>query len=708
MRPGWRSLKRRTTPCVFCRTFSGAGLISLYGATLAGGALYGFLPPLAALALFATVAVGGLTLALRFGPVLAGLALVGAYLAPLFTGASGGSALMILPYAASVTGLGLLLIRLRAWRFVSWIALAGTVFWALPAMAGPGNPIEAWVVPAYALATGGMALWLAAPLATAPVLLPRKVSSLAWLLRQRGEAVLVAYFFWGLTGATLLLCAFDWPSSLVVVSAVALFAGIGLFAAWRRDGLALLAPGSALICLTGLALWPTDLPNLWAGAAAMGLGFGVLAMLAQIGKTVRAPLAVASALTPPAALALAFWRGELEPSFLLGLVALFLAACAGLWLDRRRTSEGGLDVHPGAAAAYSIGLALSAALAPFLVLEDLWLGPALAVVAASIAFVHRRFPLMAVRGAATAAAAGATLLMLRPGLLKSLDVVGPPLANTLTAAGILAVVALAAGSVALRTHRGARQALEGAALLTFFGSLGLVIRHGAGADSVFDGDISLAEASGHSIAYFGSAVGLAWRGSARGWIWRVGEAIAFAIGAFAVLAALVVVDSDPAGRWPFFNLLLPAFGIPALFLAAEGAAHRRAGRRAIANGLSSLAIALGGVWAIFETRRSFVGEALWAAPIGPAEMWALSIVAIVYSVLLLLWGVWRDRTLARYGSLVILLATIAKVFLIDLGATDGVIRALSFIGLGGALIGVAVFYQRFVFKEGSPRVERSV
>ncbi|MEM9739195.1 MAG: DUF2339 domain-containing protein [Pseudomonadota bacterium] len=687
---------------------SGAGLVSLYGATLAAGALYGFVSPFIALVMFSAVSLAGLVLALRFGPVLAGLALTGAYLAPIFTGADGGSALMILPYAASITALGLGLIRMKSWRFVSWIALAGTGFWALAAMGSPSETAEIWAIPAYALSTGGFALWLASFIAHMPVLLPSRVSSLAWLLRQRGEAVLIAHLFWALTGVLLLLSAFDWPANLSAASAVALYAGIGLFAAWRRDGLALLAPGSAVVCLIGLALWPSDLPNLWAGAAASGIGFGVFAMLAQTGKTVRAPLAVTSAIVPPAALAIAFWRGGLEPSFLLGLCALLLAVCAGWWLDRRRNTEGGLDAHPGAAAAYAIGLALSAALAPFLMLEDFWLGPALAVVAATIACVHRRFPLVSVRGAAMAAAAGATALMLRPGLLKSLEVVGPPLANTLALAGLLAVSALVAGSVALRPAGNARNAFEGAALLTFFGSVGLVIRHGAGADSVFESQVTLAEASGHAIAYFGSAVALSWRGIGRGWVWRIGETIALAIGGFAVLAAVVRVDVDPVGTWPFVNLLLPALAIPALFLAAQGEAHRRSGRRQIATLQSSIAIALGGLWLLLETRRTFVQDALWTSPIGQSEMWALSIVAIVYSFMLLIWGVWRGRTLARYGSLIILLGAVAKVFLIDLGATDGVIRALSFIGLGGALIGVALFYQRFVFKEGSPRLDPRV
>jgi uncharacterized membrane protein len=687
---------------------SGAGLVSLYGATLAAGALYGFVGPLVALGLFAVVSLIGLALALRFGSVLAAISLAGAYLAPLFTGASDGSALMILPYAASVTALGLGLIRLRSWRFASWVVLAGTGFWALAGLSAASGSSEAWAVAAYGLATGGLALWLAAPLAHSPVLLPRRFSSLFWLLRTRGEIVLVAHLLWALTGATLLVSAFDVPSSLVTVSAVAVYGGSGLLAAWRRDGFGLVAPLSALVCLLGLALWPASLPHLWAGAVAIGLGFGTLALLAQAGKQVRAPLAITSAITPTAALALSFWRGGLEPSFIHGLLALSMAAAAGLWLDRRRQGEGGLDAHPGASAAYAIGLALSAALAPFLVLEDLWLGPALAVVAATIAFIHRRFPLMVVRGTAILSAGGATLLMLRPGLLSSLDVAGPPIANTLAAASLLVVISLALGSRALRDHGAARNALEGGALLTLFGGIGLVIRHAAGAESVTDGDISLAEASGHAIAYMGSALALAWRGVGRGFIWRAGEFLALTIGLGAIIAALAAVQSDPIGMLPLLNLLLPAFAIPALFLALQGEAHRREGSWMLANGFSSASIALGGIWIILETRRSFVGEALLSSPIGNAEMWVLSLVAIGYALALLLWGVWRGRSLARYGSLVVLLSAVAKVFLIDLGATDGVIRALSFMGLGGALIGVALFYQRFVFREGSPRAHTPV
>lgn len=687
---------------------AGAGLISLYGAVLAAGALYGFVPPLVALVLFAVVSLFGLVLSLRFGPALGAIALAGAYLSPLFTGASEGSALYILPYAGSISLLGLALIRYRGWRFVSWISLAGTAFWGLAGLGAVETLSQAWLVPAYALIVAGAALAFAADFARAPVLLPRKFSTLGWLLRHRGESVLVAHLFWVLTGALTLVGAFDWPTSEVAVSAVAIFGGGGIFAAWRRDGFGLMALISAITVLIGLALWPAGLPTLWAGAIACAFGFGVLATLAQTGKAVRTPLAIPAALTPVAALAIAFWRSGLEPGFTWGLTSLLIACACGLWLDRRKAAEGGLDAHPGASAAYAVGLAFSAALAPFLVLDDFWFGPALAVAAAIIAFIHQRFELWPVRWGAVLAAAGATFLMLRPGLLSSLNLSGPPIANTLAAAVVLSVTALALGSYLFTRHPRARSTLQGAAILTGFGGIGLVIRHAAGSQSFFDGDFHLAEAGGYAIAYLGSAAALAWRGRQQSWIWRAAEVIASVLGLGAVCIGLATLESDTATGWPVFNLLVPAFAIPALFLAFQGEGHRREGRGWLANGLTGLAILLGGIWLSLETRRGFVGPDLSFGAMSEAELWMHSVVWILYAVVLLLWGVWQSRPLARYASLVILLGAVAKVFLVDLGNTEGVIRALSFIGLGAALIGVALLYQRFVFKEGSPRAQSPV
>jgi uncharacterized membrane protein len=45
----------------------------------------------------------------------------------------------------------------------------------------------------------------------------------------------------------------------------------------------------------------------------------------------------------------------------------------------------------------------------------------------------------------------------------------------------------------------------------------------------------------------------------------------------------------------------------------------------------------------------------------------------------------------------VVLMTIAKVFLLDLAVLEGPFRALSFIGLGVVLVGIARLYQRLLF-----------
>ena len=64
---------------------------------------------------------------------------------------------------------------------------------------------------------------------------------------------------------------------------------------------------------------------------------------------------------------------------------------------------------------------------------------------------------------------------------------------------------------------------------------------------------------------------------------------------------------------------------------------------------------------------------------------------------MLIWGVWRVSREARYASAFFIIATTLKVFIYDFAGLEGVLRALSFIGLGVALIGIGLVYQKWVF-----------
>jgi uncharacterized membrane protein len=55
--------------------------------------------------------------------------------------------------------------------------------------------------------------------------------------------------------------------------------------------------------------------------------------------------------------------------------------------------------------------------------------------------------------------------------------------------------------------------------------------------------------------------------------------------------------------------------------------------------------------------------------------------------------VWRNEWLRR-AALAGIALVVAKVFLSDMAELAGVLRALSFIGLGGALVGIGYAYRR--------------
>ena len=66
-------------------------------------------------------------------------------------------------------------------------------------------------------------------------------------------------------------------------------------------------------------------------------------------------------------------------------------------------------------------------------------------------------------------------------------------------------------------------------------------------------------------------------------------------------------------------------------------------------------------------------------------------------IVYLAYGIWRGAGVARLASAILVLLAVVKVFLFDLAGLTGLWRALSFITLGGVLIGIGLAYQKLVF-----------
>ena len=164
---------------------------------------------------------------------------------------------------------------------------------------------------------------------------------------------------------------------------------------------------------------------------------------------------------------------------------------------------------------------------------------------------------------------------------------------------------------------------------------------------------------------------------------------------FLVLNPLFTNEST--GGIPFFNLLFLAYLLPAA--AAAALAYYARGKRPqwYSAMLALVAALLAFAYATLSVRRLFQGEhiGLWAG-LGQVETYTYSALWLAMGVGLLVAGVTLKSQVLRIASAALISVAVAKVFLFDMSELEGVLRALSFIGLGGVLIGIGLFYQRLL------------
>jgi uncharacterized membrane protein len=84
-----------------------------------------------------------------------------------------------------------------------------------------------------------------------------------------------------------------------------------------------------------------------------------------------------------------------------------------------------------------------------------------------------------------------------------------------------------------------------------------------------------------------------------------------------------------------------------------------------------------------------------------AEIWAYSVAWLISGGCTLALGLIFRSLPLRAASAVIISLTVAKVFLIDMSALTGALRAFSFIGLGVSLMVIGRFYQRVLLRTGN-------
>ena len=524
-----------------------------------------------------------------------------------------------------------------------------------------------------------------------------------------------------------------------VLSLVLVYAAAGLVAASMRGALAL---AGALI-VGALWVWPgfplapgstvTHLPaGAWRSLAEAGLflSFAALAPLSlasvctrQLFKgpaLTRAGLwimAGTATLTPLAALTSAYLRAGAAISGMgfaavaAALACLFVAAATAARADIDKP----LEAAGRNARLFILGAAASASLAALALaftfaLEGGTLTVALALSALGAAFVSVRLDIPALRWCV--AALGLTVAAR---LAWDPRIVGDALGTTPVFNWLLfgyGVPALAFGFAARLMRRGGPEdtpvriaealGVLLAGFLVFF-----EIRHAMNGGDIYARRHSMVEQGLHALSAFGFAAVLTRLDHARANRVFHMASLAFAVISFAITVVGLGITANPlltheaVGGGALVNSLLLGYALPAIAALILARTAQGLRPRWYVSGARIAAIALTFAFLSLEVRRFWLGEKINVLlGMGQSELYSYSAVWLAFGGLLLVYGLWRSSREVRLASAGFVVLTVLKVFLIDLSSLEGLLRAVSFIALGLALIAIGLAYQRFVFGGG--------
>jgi uncharacterized membrane protein len=712
-------LRRKGTPGLVTLPFAdvpamltAAGTSTAYAVIYAAYELYDLLPPGVAFLLLGAVAVASMVAALLHGPMLAALGLVAAGVAPLLVSTDEPSAWGLAVYIAVVAAAAIGVARARLWAWLAALAIVGTILWGLVLLViGDSAGALGFLITALMALTAGLlvpGLFRGPPASEAPR--PDWVSALA-----------VA----GALGlAALLTVETDQATPSLILFAVLALAAVAM--AWRAEAAShaplIVAPASAFV----LAAWdvlaqggttvaqPGAMEGVVAGPPVLALGgfiaFGLFtgALLGVSGffgarraeRLLPALAGSAAAVIGPLLLLIAaYWRlTGFGISYGSALAALALAALGTFAVGRLAGREGPAD-H--AATVFAAGSVAALALGMTMALERGWLTVGLALASLGIAWIASVRPLPGLRQ--LSAAVGIAVLgrvMWDPTIAGGNP--GPtPVFNWLLWGYGVPALAFAVAAWKLGGADWARRTHESLALVFAVLLAVTEIRH-AVQGNLIGPEPGLAEIGGYLCVALAYAIGLErLRRVSTSPVYEIGSLAVFAVAVllgFAVLgfANPVVTGDLIEGR--FVNLLLPAYAVPALLAYALNRVTRETRPLWHYRASGALALVLAFAYVTLSVRLSFTGPDLASADIGSGELYAYSAVWLGFGIALLVAGLLSGSRELRLASACIVMLTILKVFLWDMSDLEGVLRALSFIGLGLVLVGIGWLYQHLLLR----------
>ncbi|MEO6300770.1 MAG: DUF2339 domain-containing protein [Paracoccaceae bacterium] len=709
--------------------FAGAGIVTLFAATIAAHQLYGLIGPNLSFALHVLTALLAIGLGWVYGPLLVAVGLVGAAAAPFLVGSDSAATPLLYGYYGLIAALGLAVDAMRRWAWVSVLALV-LAFAGGWSMLHFGAGEVGWMAFNLALVVLSISLPILRPIPDhpGPTVLTRLLfdNKTVWpnfpVRLGAGTTLVATVALFAIPGTTPM-------AGLLTCAALTLLALALLIWAEKADGLADLAllPALALplrVVQDAMQYWPmssdfaSNAIDLRGPETAAPHGVTVIVILATLitgafawralrgGPPSQSNLSLvhglAAVLVAPAtiaALELTWFPATVMGAYPWALHPMMLAA-ALVALATRFAQSDGAD-HRRMAYATLSALSLIA-LSLFLLTSATALTLALAVLILAAAWLDKRYDLREMGLFIQIATAVLSYrLLVDPGLDWAMQA---SIATVLAAFGGVIVAEVAALYIlATRDRILTRGVLESAAMALAAVLANVLLSRWLVPFVSFSGysamDYNYA-ASLNAMPWLVLMLTQLYRAKLGGPLRRLRQVIAVFAGLLAaggLLIAAVVLNpllaSYPDGVGALvvgpmvLDTLALAYALPGLIMLI--AAWRFGPPRWITLGLIVTGGALLALYAGLEIRRFWQGDWLGKPGVSQYELYSYTIALMLVGAALLYQAIARRSALLRRIGMTVIAITVAKVFLIDASGLTGLTRVFSFLGLGLSLAGLA-------------------
>ncbi len=694
---------------------SAAGISALFVSFFAATSIYHLVPPVLGFGLMALTTATAVVLSLRQGYIVAIVGLLGGFLTPALVGDTSTSSSLLFLYLLLLEAGLLVVARRRSWPSLPFLTLVGGLLWVLARLgAGPNAADSAWIGLFLVFTTG---LFLLAVQGAWRLAGPEKVAA--------SPNAFAAVLRWLAVGGALLammgLLADRDFGTLEWIFLGLIAAGAFVLARLDEDyhGMAWLASGVVTFLLFAFTAHLGEGYERAGEFVVTQLVFGLLiavgAFLAHFGSRFAGRWASLSAATAILYLLMQYSNAEHlgTEGIAWGAIALLLGGlyvAAALPAAKRRRSDSNAE-RP--LAAFAVGATTLLSLAVPLELDRQWLTVAWALEVWALLFLAGRLKVTALRYfAALMAALVAIRLLLNPEVI-SYPIGTTPIFNWLLYGYGIPLAAFVAAAVLARRQQAPiwlSEMLEWLAQALAFALVSLEIRHFFYRDASNLGLLAPGATDTHLVEWGTYASfwlllvflqqGLADKFPSRPLLWGSRVAFVFFTGLSLLLTALLLNplwSAEYVGQTPIFNWLLWIYGLPAVLRILLARRFEQRGDVWLAR-LGSLAALLEIFLLItFEVRQAFQGSRLDSGAPTTAESYAYSFAWIALAFVMAVIGVRQGLQGLRYGSAIIMLVAVFKVFLFDTANLEGIFRVLSLFGLGVALFVLAYLYRRFVF-----------